>query len=116
MRLDQYALCFMLLFAVNELKEEIDTPIIKLAIELVEWEHKTRQQFDPIDVDNESAKIEERIKRKLKLEPQARRKLQQNTSAHRSGLYLWNNALENLLTDKQVFYDQKHKVYILVSE
>jgi hypothetical protein len=116
-RLDQYALRFMLLFAVNESKAKIDVPIVKAVIELVEWQHKVRQQYDPIDVDNESAKIETRIRRVLtSWGSLTKRELQQKTGAARSGKWLWNTALENLTKDEEVRFNQKGKYYTLVTE
>lgn len=115
-RLDQYALRFMLLFAVNEQKDEIDTEIVRDVIDLVEWEHKVRQQLDPIDVDNEMAKVETRIRRALMSGPKSKRELQQRTAASRSGKWIWGNALQNLIHDEEVRYDQKDKLYFLVNE
>jgi hypothetical protein len=115
-RLDNYALRFMLLFAVNESKTEIDVPIVESVIELVEWQHHVRQQYDPIDVDNESAKIETRIRRTLNLGSRNKRELQQKTGAARSGKWLWNNALQNMINDREIFYDSKSKLYTLVTE
>ena len=113
-RLDQYALRFMLLFAANEQKNEIDNDIVKAAIALAEWEHKVRQQFDPIDVDNEAAKVEARILRALISGPKNKRELQQKTAASRSGKWLWGHGLENLLRDGDICYDKKQ--YALVKE
>ncbi|MDD4194968.1 MAG: hypothetical protein PHT96_00975 [Syntrophorhabdaceae bacterium] len=114
-RLDNYALRFMLLFAVNEAKSEIDVNTVESVIELVEWQHRVRQQYDPIDVDNESAKIETRIRRALASGSKTKRELQQRTAAARSGKWLWNNALQNLITDEEITYDTKRKIYTLVS-
>ena len=57
-----YALRFMLLLAVNELKVKIDEEIVEKVIRLVEWEHLIRQQLDPIGADSEMAKMEIKIR------------------------------------------------------
>lgn len=115
-RLDNYALRFMLLFTVNEAKTVIDVAIVEGVIELVEWQHRVRQQYDPIDVDNESAKIETRIRRALATGARSKRELQQRTAAARSGKWLWNNALQNLVNDEEIRYDSRSKLYRLVTE
>jgi hypothetical protein len=113
-RLDQYALRFMLLFAVNEFKDCIDVPIVEAVIRLVNWQFNVRQLHDPIDADNENAKIEAKIKRVLGAGPLSKRELQQRTNYKRSGLWLWNNALDNLTRYNEVSYN--HKQYSLVAE
>jgi hypothetical protein len=78
---------------------------------LASWQHEVRQQYDPLDCDNESAKIEERIRRTLRLGARSARDLQRVTHANRSGLWLWKNALENLLGNGEVWFDPTTKLY-----
>ncbi len=113
-RLDAYALRFMLLFTVNEMKSIIDESIVEKVIRLVEWEHLIRQQLDPIDADSESAKAEVKIRRALSTGPRGLRELQQRTNAQRTGLWVWKAALTNLQDNQEVYFDPKVKLYGLM--
>jgi len=114
-RLDAYALRLMLLLAIVDERYQIDTDIVQDVIQLVTWEHAVRQQLDPIDADNEQAKIELRIRRNLLLGPLTKRALQQKTGAHRSGTWLWHNALSGLLAHNEIAYNNKTKEYYILS-
>lgn len=114
-RLDNYALRFMLLFAANEAKTVIDEAIVKDVIQFIEWEHRVREQHDPIDADNEQAKIEARLRRVLLSGPKTKRELQQKTAASRSGTWLWHNALNGLVEHSEIAYDSKSKQYYILS-
>jgi hypothetical protein len=110
-RLDTYALRLMLLLTIARQEEMIDLKAVEDAIALASWQHEVRQQYDPLDCDNESAKIEERIRRTLRLGARSARDLQRVTHANRSGLWLWKNALENLLGNGEVWFDPTTKLY-----
>lgn len=113
-RLDAYALRFMLLLAISDERFEIDEEIVNDTITLVTWEHKVRQQLDPIDADTEMAKVEIRIRRELSKGPRTLKTLQQYTQAHRTGLWIWKTALSNLQGNDEIVYDSKSKMYGLV--
>ncbi len=113
-RLDTYALRFMLLLAVNEFRTNIDEGIVEKVIKLVEWEHLVRQQLDPIDADSEMAKMEIRIRRVLSTGPKSMRELQQKTNYKRSGIWVWKAALDNLTGNEEVTFDKKSKMYGLL--
>lgn len=110
-RLDGYALRLMLLMAINLKAKEIDKEIVSNAIELVDWQLIMRQTYDPIDADNASAKMENKIRRHLELKgPLTERELKQLTNAHRTGLWLYAIALGNLSKGKEIVYLRKvHK-------
>jgi hypothetical protein len=112
-RLDAYALRFMLLLAVNDLKSAIDEETVDKTIRLMNWEHLIRQQLDPIDADNEAAKVEAKIRRILTTGPKSKKDLQQRTNAHRAGLWIWKSALQNLIDNQEVVFDTERKVYRL---
>jgi 5S rRNA maturation endonuclease (ribonuclease M5) len=111
-RLDAHALRLMLLLAVSRGAAEIDASVAADAIRLVTWQHKVRQLYDPLDADNEMARVETRIRRALSTGEKTRRELQQHTNAQRSGLWIWRSALENLRLNEEVFYNPSSKKYM----
>lgn len=110
-RLDAYALRFMMLLAVARGDELIGPEIVTDAIRLADWQHKVRQQYDPFDADNEMARVEQKIRRALHEQPRTRRELQQYTNASRTGLWIWKSALDNLMANEEVVYDPETKKY-----
>lgn len=115
-RLDAYALRFMLLLAACRGLEEIGVEVVGDSIKLADWQHRVRQQFDPLDADNEMARVEQRIRRALIGQPRTKRELQQRTHANRSGLWIWKSALENLTGNDEINYDPATKRYSLADE
>jgi hypothetical protein len=111
-RLDQYALRLMSLLAVNRFKKVVDAEIMTDTIALCNWQLEARQLHDPIDADNETAKMEERIRRLLKRKPRTERELQQYSNAQRSGLRVYQWAKENLTKAKEIRWDKAKKTYM----
>jgi hypothetical protein len=96
-RLDTYALRLMPLLAVNDGKKEVDEETVRKAIALCDWQYHVRQLYDPIDAENTVARLEMAILRNLRAKgPMSERDLKQHTNAHRSGLYWFDMALNNL--------------------
>uniref|UniRef100_A0A6M3LDK6 DUF3987 domain-containing protein n=1 Tax=viral metagenome TaxID=1070528 RepID=A0A6M3LDK6_9ZZZZ len=113
-RLDGYALRIMLLMAINRKAARIDAEIVSNAIELVDWQLLMRQAYDPIDADNASAKMEEKIRRTLDNKgPLTDRELKQWSNAHRSGLWLYSIAMGNLRREKEIVLDRKSQKWKL---
>jgi len=110
-RLDTYALRLMLLLAVARGDEAIDCEVVRDSIKIANWQYRVRQQYDPIDADNEMAKVEQRIRRALANGPKNRRDLQRMTNSHRSGLWIWKNALHNLMGNGEINYNTKSTEY-----
>ncbi len=110
-RLDTYALRLMLLLAVSRGLEQIDDSVVLDAIKLVNWQLRVRQLYDPLDADNEMARVETRIRRTLSTGTKTLRELQQLTNARRSGLWIWKSALQNLQQNDEVFYESTNKTY-----
>jgi hypothetical protein len=102
-RLEVYAMRLMILLAVNAGKSEIDLDTVEKALALVNWQHEVRQIFDPIDADNEIARMEEKMRRQLKKGRKTERELRNSTNAQRKGLWLFRTALENLQDAGEVF-------------
>lgn len=111
-RLETYAMKLMLLLCACREEIQINESIVEDAIKLVNWQHKVRQLYDPLDADNEMAKAEERIRRVLSTGPKTSRELQQKTNASRTGLYIWKNALTNLRNNEEVIHDPATKKYM----
>lgn len=104
-RLDTYALKWMMLLALSQEEFEITPVVVDEAIKLIEYQLHVRKLYDPIDADNAHAKMEEKIRRVLSTNaPRAltRTELTQKTNAHRSGLWLFDMALNNLLKSQEI--------------
>lgn len=114
-RLDGYALRFMALLAVNELKNEIDLETVEKAIALCNWQLKVRQIYDPIDADNTIAQMEERVRRYLRQGPLTERELKRKLHKiiERSGVWCFTKAITNLRTAKDI-YSKKNGKAILI--
>lgn len=95
-RLDVYALRFMALLAANELKKVVDVEVVKDAMTLADWQLDMRRLHDPIDADSNIAIMEEKIRRYLGKEPKTERDLKRSTHANRAGIWIFENARNNL--------------------
>jgi len=112
-RLDTYGHRLMLLLAINEEKASIDLEIIKKVILLLNWQLAVRRVYDPIDAENSVAKMEERIRRSLLQGAKKPNKLKQAVHASRTGLWIYNTALDNLKREREVYWDNNCKVLSL---
>jgi hypothetical protein len=95
-RLDTYALRLMPLLAINEGKSEVDEEMVNKVIALMDWQLTVRKLYDPIDADNEVAKMENRIRRCLKSQPMGNRDLKKKCHVERHGIWLFDMAFRNL--------------------
>ncbi len=111
-RLDTYAARFMILLAVNELKPEIDEEIVRKVLDLMDWQYEVRAQHDPVDAENTTAKMEEKIRRVLKKGPHSERDLKRAVNANRAGLWIYTAALKNLQGAEEVSWDPRQKKWI----
>lgn len=111
-RLDTYALRFMGLFALNDLKLVIDEDIVAKVIALCDWQFRVRQQYDPINADNNTAKMEEKIRRILFNGPKTERDLKRYAHVNRTGLWIYENAKKNLEKSNEIIRDKRTKKYI----
>lgn len=105
-RLEVYALRLMCLLAVNEMESEVSESIVKNAIALCDWQLEVRKQHDPIDADNEVARMEEAIRRHLRQGPQTERDLKRRTHTERVGLRIFEWARNNLVRAKETKWDK----------
>lgn len=105
-RLDTYALRFMPLLALNENKSVIDEDIVDKVIRLMNWQLAVRREHDPIDAENNIAKIEERIRRLLASGPMNERDLKKRCHVERIGLFAYENAKKNLERGRELSLDK----------
>jgi hypothetical protein len=113
-RLDTYALRLMGLLAVNEKKSEVDAEIVRNIIDIINWQYEVRQLHDPIDADNKIAQMEEKIRRSLRQRVFSDRDLKRRTNAHRSGLWFYNTALNNLKKANEIRWNKKSGGWVLI--
>jgi hypothetical protein len=113
-RIDTYALRLMPLLAVNELKTEVDEETVKKAIALCDWQLDVRRLHDPIDADNEVARMEEKIRRVLKTNGSMKDwELKRSTNASKKGLWIYETAKRNLRGANEMGFDKKDRRYSL---
>ena len=75
---------------------------------------KVRENFDPIDADNATAVMEEKIRRSLlKKGFLSDRDLKRDTNAHRSGLWVYRMAIKNLREALELKWDRERKAFSL---
>ena len=111
-RLETYAMRLMLLLTVNEGKTEIDYDIVEKTIAILTWQLEVRRELDPIDAENNIAKLEQSIKKQLTKHGEcSKRHLQQYCNAKRYGIWFFDTALKNLLRDNEVTFDAKNNLY-----
>lgn len=113
-RLDTYTLRLMPLLSINEYKDEIDAGIVKKVIALADWQLEVRRLHDPVEAENNTAKLEERIRRVLKAGPKTDRELKQQTHANRLGLWFYSTAISNLRKAKEIAWDKQGKSWQLL--
>ena len=113
-RLDTYAFKWMMLLSLSQEEFEINRSTVDRAIALIEYQLEVRKLYDPIDADNEYAQMEEKIRRIVrKAAPNSvsRRKLVQSTNGHRKGIYLFDNAIANLVKSQEILQDGVSKAW-----
>jgi hypothetical protein len=116
-RLDTYAMRFMTLLAVNELKQEVDEQVVRQVISLCDWQYQVRELHDPIDADNSVAKMEESIRRNLRTKgPLKDWELKRGVNAHKAGLWAYDKAKKNLEKAEELGRNKKDKRYFLKHE
>jgi hypothetical protein len=111
-RLDTYALRLMPLLAINDMKREVDAETVRKAIALCDHQFIVRQLYDPIDSDNKVAGIEEKIRRVIRSRGSAsERDLRRAIHVERFGLWIFNQAKQNLHRAKELKFDKKTNAY-----
>jgi hypothetical protein len=112
-RLETYSLRLMMLLAANERKNEIDLETTKDATALCDWQLETRKMHDPIDADNEIARMEERLRRCLRKNSLTERDLKRRVNYNKYGIYIYNTARNNLRGIDEIGFDKAKKRWFL---
>jgi 5S rRNA maturation endonuclease (ribonuclease M5) len=112
-RLDTYAMRLMMLLAVNDQKTIIDTETVHKVMALCDWQYEIRHILDPVDADSVVAKTEQKIRRCLEASPKNDRDLKRYVHAHRIGLWVYQAALKNLQTAKEIIWNNGQKTWVL---
>jgi len=55
----------MVLLAVSSGKHEVDAEVMRATIALLDWQLEVRRDCDPVDAENQIARLEEKIRRFL---------------------------------------------------
>jgi hypothetical protein len=113
-RLDTYAMRFMVILAINELKDVVDVEIVQKVIALCNWQYEARKRYDPIDADSKMARAEEKIRRVLSSGGKTKRDLRRAVHAERIGEWMFDTALNNLIKAEQVVFEKKSNIYRLI--
>lgn len=108
-RLDTYSLRLMILLAVNEFRNAIDEEVVDKVMTLMNWQLLVRKRFDPVDSDNEIAKMEQKIRKVLISGPKTDSQLKQRTNANRAGLWIFDTAKKNLKKADEIILNKKTK-------
>jgi hypothetical protein len=111
-RLDTYAMRFMILLTVNECKTEVDETTVAAVIDMMNWQLRARQLHDPIDADSSIAKLEEKIRRTLKVGPKSERDLKRAVNYQRVGVWAYQTAIKNLEAGKDIWYEKKIEQWV----
>ena len=113
-RLDTYALRFMTVMTVNDLKSTVDLAIMEKVIALCDWQYRVRRRFDPIDADSTMARTEEKIRRILESGPKNKREIERAVHANRIGNWIFETSLKNLLKADQIKLEKGAKTYVKI--
>ncbi|MBA7496831.1 hypothetical protein ES702_07440 [subsurface metagenome] len=113
-RIDTYGLRLLPLLAANEGKFTVDADIVTKVIAIMDWQLKMRKFYSPVDADNKIARMEASIRQKLSAGPLNNRDLQRACHKARYGHWIFDNALKNVMADREVVYDKKTKTYRLL--
>ena len=103
-RLDTISLRFMILLALNEFESEVDEQIVEKVIAVANWQLAVRRLHDPIDAESTVAKMEEKIRRVLRVGSRKDRELKQATNASRTGLWFYDMAINNLRKSNEIHW------------
>jgi hypothetical protein len=116
-RLDTYALRFMPLLAINDLKDVVDLGTVQKAVALCDWQLRIRKLHDPIDCDSAMARMEEKMRRALRTSGNMKDwELKRATHAGRDGLWIYDRAKLNLLKAREITFDRTTKEYGWIGE
>jgi hypothetical protein len=106
-RLDAIGMRLFLPLAVTTGAATITRDLVDRVIAILDYELRVRRLTDPIDAENNIAKMEEKIRRSLRERPGAKnRALQKRVHAERPGLWCFNAAVRNLIENGELHVDR----------
>ena len=97
------------LFLVDSKSAGIEFTILK-TIALMNWELAVRRRHDPIDAENKTAQMEEKIRRALEGGPMKDYELKQKVHGNRAGIWIYNTAKDNLANEGELLEDKGAKM------
>ena len=100
-RLDIIGIKLWGLIALITDKSEIDKEVIETVIQIIDYEFELRKEVDPIDADNEIAKMQGKIRNALSGEL-TKRELQRKVHYEKLGIPLFKMALDSLIENGEV--------------
>ncbi len=106
-RLDTYGHRLMLLLAVSAGRTIVDEDLVGRVVALLRYQLDLRRECDPVDADNTIAVLEERIRRALARGSLRGRDLKRRCSYHRTGLWAWQQAIDNLRKAGEIVHEAK---------
>lgn len=96
----------MLLLTINSYKDEVDEEVVNDVIDICEWQFKVRRMYDPVDSDNKTADMEQRVRRSIVSAGGSitSRELKRNlaNSIKKSGITFFQNAVKNLISNGEL--------------
>jgi hypothetical protein len=102
-RLDTIGFRLMPILAVTTDRNCVDVHVVERVIAILDYELRLRVLTDPIDADDRIAKLEERVRRALNARgPLTKRRLRQCVHADRDGLWAFEAALRNLISNNDI--------------
>jgi hypothetical protein len=102
-RLDTIGRRLLVLMALTTDKTEIDAEIVRVVVDILNYELRIRRLSDPIDAENQMARVEEKIRRALgERGTLTKRDLHRACNANRCGAWFFNTALMNLLKTGEI--------------
>jgi len=109
-RLDGLGQRLMILLALTQGNfETVDERTVRAVCGILDWEHRVRLAFDPIDAETLVARMEESIRRQLAARGSlTKSELEKLTNARRVGKWVFNTAWQNLLNDREIRVEGKH--------
>lgn len=117
-RLDTIGMRLMILLAFCQGNfDVVDEATVEAVIKILQWQHAVRELYDPIDAQNQIARVEEVIRRHLKVKGGlTKRELKRVAHAKNTGLYIFESALANLIQSGEVVFMPRRRQYFLTKE
>jgi len=97
--------------------ETVSADTVRRVCALLEHQLALRQQFDPVDAENTIARLEELIRRALRIKgPLSKRDIRRFTNADRYGAWIFTTALDNVVRAGDARFDRTSQRYIATPE